>query len=101
MIDECPICSEPLKVDRAFAHDQGVLCEEYHACPNGHYYWDYAYGNYRWLIGNSEFDGWYGEAYIERIVRDATIEAAIQLNKSGWGRVVYGQRLERDGAGGC
>ena len=47
---ECPICGKRMKT---YAVDfiQGTLAEENNKCPEGHYSYDYHYGETVWKIG--------------------------------------------------
>lgn len=57
----CPICDSPLTEDKSYL-DEGTLCECYDGCPNGCYYYEFAYGAYRETIGPEEWTWSYTES---------------------------------------
>jgi hypothetical protein len=71
-------------------HEPRWLEEEYQTCTasadekgrHGHYYYDYAYGASRWVVGGHEFVGTYTNTPEEWMALQEQINAAVAQEKA-------------------
>lgn len=62
----CPICGEVLDCYEDYINYE--LCEDYRKCPNGDYIYQFAYGNYRVMVGDKWFE-WFYKTPVEDIIQ--------------------------------
>lgn len=81
---KCPVCGKLLTDDnyKRYIGPVGVE-EEYIKCPNNdtHYYYEFAYGQYYYTIGNVIVSGFPGESYEQQLLKEEVVEKAIEIQR--------------------